>query len=100
MNLSPWVDVLNSGYKWNGELYPTLTHISRKATGYQIEGNTFFGLPVKRRGECPPFSAGVQLAFSRCYICTFFRMNYGLTNYSEFTSAHNGLREVLENTCY
>ena len=47
----PRVDVLDSGYKWNGEVYPTLTHISWKATGYQIGGNTFFGLPVKRRGE-------------------------------------------------
>ncbi len=45
------VDVLDRGYKWNGELYPTLAHISWKATGYQIGGNTFFGLPVKRRGE-------------------------------------------------
>ena len=45
------VDVLDSGYKWNGEVYPTLTHISWKATGYQIGGNNFFGLPTKRRGE-------------------------------------------------
>ena len=45
------VDVLDNGYKWNGEVYPTLTHISWKATGYQIGGNTFFGLPTKRRGE-------------------------------------------------
>ena len=45
------VDVLDSGYKWNGKIYPTLTHISWKATGYQIGGNNFFGLPVKRRSE-------------------------------------------------
>ena len=45
------VDILDSGYKWNGEVYPTLTHISWKATGYQIGGNNFFGLPTKRRGE-------------------------------------------------
>lgn len=45
------VDVLDSGYKWNGEVYPTLTHISWKATGYQIGGNNFFGLPTRRRGE-------------------------------------------------
>lgn len=45
------VDVLDSGYKWNGEVYPTLTHISWKATGYQIGGNNFFGLPTKLRGE-------------------------------------------------
>ena len=44
------VDVLDSGYKWNDEVYPTLTHISWKATGYQIGGNNFFGLPTKRRG--------------------------------------------------
>ena len=48
---SPWVNVLDSGYKWNGEVYPTLTHISWKATGYQIGGNNFFGLPTKRRSE-------------------------------------------------
>ena len=45
------VDILDSGYKWKDEIYPTLTHISRKATGYQIGGNNFFGLPTKRRGE-------------------------------------------------
>ncbi len=44
------VNVLDSGYRWNGEIYPTLTHISWKATGYQIGGNSFFGLPVKHRG--------------------------------------------------
>ena len=38
-------------YIWQEQEYPTLTHISWKATGYQIGGNTFFGLPVKRRGE-------------------------------------------------
>ena len=38
-------------YEWAGEVYPTLTHISWKATGYQIGGNNFFGLPTKRRGE-------------------------------------------------
>ena len=43
------VDVLDSGYKWNGEVYPTLTHISWKAAGYQIGGNAFFGLPSKPR---------------------------------------------------
>ena len=36
------VDVLECDYKWNGEFYPTLTHISRKATGYKIGGNNFF----------------------------------------------------------
>ncbi|MBR3695298.1 MAG: DUF2924 domain-containing protein [Akkermansia sp.] len=51
MNLSPWVDILDSGYKWNGEVYPTLTHISWKVTGYQIGGNNFFEIPTKRRGE-------------------------------------------------
>ena len=45
------VDVLDGGYKRHGEVYPTLTHISWKATGYKIGGNTFFGLPTKRRGE-------------------------------------------------
>lgn len=36
-------------YEWNGEIYPTLTHISWKVAGYQISGNTFFGLPIKPR---------------------------------------------------
>ena len=43
------VDILDSGYKWKDEIY--LTHISWKATGYQIGGNNFFGLPTKHRGE-------------------------------------------------
>ena len=47
--MSPRADVLDSGYKWDGELYPTLTHISMKATGYQIGGNNFFGLLDKLR---------------------------------------------------
>ena len=45
------VDVLDSGYGWNGEIYPTLTHISWKVTGYQIGGNNFFGLPVQHRSN-------------------------------------------------
>ena len=36
-------------YEWAGEVYPTLTHISWKATGYQISGNSFFGLPTTPR---------------------------------------------------
>ena len=45
------VEVTENGYKWNGEVYPTLTHISWKAAGYQISGNTFFGLPSKPRNK-------------------------------------------------
>ena len=45
------VDVLDSSYKWNSEVYPTLTHISWKVTGYQIGGNNFFEISTKRRGE-------------------------------------------------
>ena len=45
------VEVTEKGYKWNGEVYPTLTHISWKAAGYQISGNTFFGLPSKPRNK-------------------------------------------------
>ena len=36
-------------YEWAGEVYPTLTHISWKVTGYQISGNSFFGLPATPR---------------------------------------------------
>ena len=36
-------------YEWAGEVYPTLTHINWKATGYQISGNSFFGLPATPR---------------------------------------------------
>lgn len=44
------VEVINVGaYRYNGETYPTLTHISWKIAPYQISGNTFFGLPVKKR---------------------------------------------------
>ena len=49
--LPPRVDVLECGYKREDGIYPTLTHISWKATGYQIGGNNFFGLPTKRRGD-------------------------------------------------
>jgi len=56
MNLSPWVDVLDSVYKWKDEIYPTLTHISWKVTGYQIGGNNFFEIPTKRRGRRPRYS--------------------------------------------
>ena len=49
--LPPRVDVLECGYKREDGIYPTLTHISWKVTGYQIGGNNFFGLPTKRRGE-------------------------------------------------
>ena len=45
------MDILGCGYLRKSEVYPTLTHISMKATGYQIGGNNFFGLPTKRRGE-------------------------------------------------
>lgn len=36
---------------WQEREYPTLTHISWKATSYQLGVNIFFGLPVKRRGK-------------------------------------------------
>lgn len=45
--MSPHTIVLDSGNKWDGEGFPTLTHISSKATGYQIGGYTFFELPIK-----------------------------------------------------
>ena len=45
------VEVTENGYRWNGEVYPTLTHISWKAAGYQIGGNNFFGLPSKPRNK-------------------------------------------------
>lgn len=45
------VEVRADGYKWDGEVYPTLTHISWKAAGYQIAGNAFFGLPSKPRNK-------------------------------------------------
>ena len=43
--------VAKGQYEWNGEVYPTLTHISWKVAGYQISGNTFFGLPSKPRNK-------------------------------------------------
>ena len=49
--LPPRVDVLECGYKREDGIYPTLTHISWKATGYQIGGNNFFGLPGKHRAS-------------------------------------------------
>jgi len=49
--LPPRVDVHECGYKREDGIYPTLTHISWKVTGYQIGGNNFFEIPTKRRGE-------------------------------------------------
>lgn len=43
------VDVTEAGFEWNGETYPTLTHISWKITPYKQGGTTFFGIPAKRR---------------------------------------------------
>lgn len=36
-------------FRWEDEVYPTLTHISWKVAGYQVAGTTFFGLPIKHR---------------------------------------------------
>ena len=36
-------------YSYRGVTYPTLTHISWIICPYKISGNTFFGLPVKKR---------------------------------------------------
>lgn len=41
--------VEKSGFTYNGTWYPTLTHISWLVTPYKASGNTFFGLPVKKR---------------------------------------------------
>lgn len=41
--------VEESGFTYNGKTYPTLTHISWLLTPYKASGNTFFGLPVKKR---------------------------------------------------
>ena len=46
------IEVLMQDYKkflWEGKVYPTLTHISWEAAGYQIAGSTFFGIPAKRK---------------------------------------------------
>lgn len=46
------IEVLMQDYKqfvWEGKVYPTLTHISWEAAGYQIAGSTFFGIPSKRK---------------------------------------------------
>lgn len=43
------VEVTEDGFKWEGEVYPTLTHISWKVTPYKAGGTTFFGIPAKHR---------------------------------------------------
>lgn len=46
------IEVLMQDHKqfvWEGKVYPTLTHISWEAAGYQIAGSTFFGIPSKRK---------------------------------------------------
>ena len=43
------VTVTEDGFEWEGEVYPTLTHISWKVTPYKAGGTTFFGIPAKHR---------------------------------------------------
>lgn len=43
------VDVKENGFEWDGEVYPTLTHISWKVTPYKQGGPAFFGIPAKPR---------------------------------------------------
>lgn len=43
------VDVKENGFEWDGEVYPTLTHISWQVTPYKQGGPAFFGIPAKPR---------------------------------------------------
>lgn len=38
------VDVVESGYRWNGELYTSLSAVAREITGTRWSGPRFFGL--------------------------------------------------------
>ena len=43
------VDVKENGFEWDGEVYPTLTHISWQVTPYKQGGPAFFGISAKPR---------------------------------------------------
>jgi Protein of unknown function (DUF2924) len=50
------VDVLDDGFAYQGECYPSLTRVARRITGVQWSGPVFFGL--KRRPSSAPAKAG------------------------------------------
>ena len=58
--------LLDDGYKWNGVIYPPLTHTSRKTTDYQTGGNTFLWL----RSDFE--SVGIALASGHFYLQRHF----------------------------
>jgi hypothetical protein len=41
------VDVIESGYRWNGERYTSLSAVAREITGTRWSGPRFFGLTEK-----------------------------------------------------
>ena len=43
------VEVLDSGYRFDGKTYPSLTAITKRITGTHWSGPRFFGLTPKRK---------------------------------------------------
>ena len=45
------VDVMEVGYRWNGERYSSLSAVAREITGTRWSGPRFFGLKGTTRGR-------------------------------------------------
>ncbi len=43
------VEVIDSGYRFDGKTYPSLTTIAKRITGTHWSGPRFFGLTPKRK---------------------------------------------------
>ena len=43
------VEILDSGYRFDGKTYPSLTAITKRITGTHWSGPRFFGLTPKRK---------------------------------------------------
>lgn len=56
------VTVLEEGYAWNGNVYPSLSKIARAITGTSWNGPRFFGLRQELNGSAKSRSKGAQRA--------------------------------------
>ena len=61
------VDVLDRGYKWNGEAYPPSPTSAGKPPATKSEVTTSSGFLPSAGVNKTPLSAGVQLAFSHAF---------------------------------
>ena len=48
------VTVLDAGFEWNGQLFPSLSGVAKAITGQHWNGRLFFNLTQRRRGKRRP----------------------------------------------